>query len=186
MTHEHGTGQSQTAAGTGILEEEHLAIHRVVAAMAGLADELEHASAPPAETLDGLVSFLRVFVDGCHHAKEDRWLFPMLEAKGIPTGGCPIGALQHEHERGRALGAQLAEAVQSYSAREPDAGPRLIRTLRDLLPAAQENGVLSCRAAESRGTRRGVLPMLRRVRVFPADGRTMDRCTRWKSRANSW
>jgi hemerythrin-like domain-containing protein len=82
MTREHGTEQTQAAAGTGILEQEHLAIHRVVAAMAGLADELEHASAPDAQTLDGLVSFLRVFVDDCHHTKEDRWLFPMLEAKG--------------------------------------------------------------------------------------------------------
>jgi hemerythrin-like domain-containing protein len=31
------------------------------------------------------------------------------------------------------LGAQLAEAVQLYKAQDSDAGPRLIRTLRDLV-----------------------------------------------------
>ncbi len=125
----------QTAlAATGILEHEHLVIHRVVAAMARLADELEQGSDPTPQTLDDLISFLRVFVDQCHHAKEDRWLFPMLEAKGIPSGGCPMGALEHEHERGRALVAQLSEATQSYKAQGPAAAkPQLIRTLRELV-----------------------------------------------------
>lgn len=131
MPHEHGTVQTATA-GTRVLEHEHLIIHRVVAAMARLADELGHGSDPTTEVLDDLESFLHVFVDQCHHAKEDRWLFPMLEAKGIPAGGCPIGALEHEHERGRALGAQLSEAVQLYKAQGlATAKPLLIQTLRD-------------------------------------------------------
>ncbi len=133
MPHEHGTGQAALAA-TGILEHEHLIVHRVVAAMARLADELEHGSDPTAQVLDDLASFLQVFVDQCHHAKEDRWLFPMLEAKGIPAAGCPIGALEHEHERGRALGARLSDAVHSYKAQGlATARPLLIRTLRDLV-----------------------------------------------------
>ncbi|MGE5644940.1 MAG: hemerythrin domain-containing protein [Acidobacteriota bacterium] len=133
MPHEHGTGQTAWVA-TETLEHEHRVIHRVVAAMTRLAEELEHGSDPEPQTLDGLLSFLQVYMDQCHHSKEDRWLFPMLEAKGIPSGGCPIGALEHEHERGRALGAQLAEAVQSYKAEGPAAAkPLLIRTLRDLV-----------------------------------------------------
>ena len=115
MAHEHGSGQGEVAA-TGILEREHLIVHRVVAAMAKLADELEHGSDPTAPVLDGLVSFLREFVDHSHHAKEERWLFPLLVAKGVPASGCPIGALEHEHEKGRVLGAQLSEAVQTYKA----------------------------------------------------------------------
>lgn len=133
MTHEHGTGQAALAA-TGILEHEHLIVHRVIAAMARLADELDHGSDPTGQVLDDLESFMHVFVDQCHHTKEDRWLFPMLDAKGIPSSGCPIGALEHEHERGRALGAQLSEAVHSYKSQGLEtAKPLLIRTLRDLV-----------------------------------------------------
>ncbi len=133
MPHEHRTGQT-AAPGTGVLEHEHLIIHRVVAAMAKLADELERGSNPAAQVLDDLLSFLEVFVDQCHHTKEDRWLFPVLLGKGIPSGGCPIGALEHEHERGRALGAQLSEAVRSYKTQDMAAAkPLLIRTLRDLV-----------------------------------------------------
>lgn len=133
MPREHETAQAASAA-TGRLEHEHLLIHRVIADMARLADELEHGSDPAAQILDELVHFLDVFVDQCHHAKEERCLFPLLKAKGIPAGGCPIGALEHEHERGRALRAQLAEAVQAHRVQGPSAaGPRLIPALRELV-----------------------------------------------------
>lgn len=121
------------ARATNTLENEHRTIHRVVAAMSALADELEHGSEAKPDTFRDLVSFLRVFVDQCHHAKEDQWLFPLLESKGIPSGGCPIGALQHEHERGRALAAQLADAVESYAVQGSATNPLLIGTLRSLV-----------------------------------------------------
>ncbi len=132
MSHDHRAGET-TLAATRILEHEHQAIHRVVAAMAGLADELERGSEARAETLDDLISFLRVFVDQCHHAKEDQSLFPLLESRGVPSGGCPVGALAHEHERGRALAVQLAEAAGAYRAQNSGAKPALIRTLRELV-----------------------------------------------------
>lgn len=117
MPHEHGVGAAKAALpGTAIMEQEHVIIHRVVAAMAGLADELDHGSKPDPEMLEELVSFLRVFVDQCHHAKEDRWLFPLLEARGVPPSGCPVGALEDEHKQGRVLCSQLAEAVAELKA----------------------------------------------------------------------
>jgi hemerythrin-like domain-containing protein/quercetin dioxygenase-like cupin family protein len=118
---------------TGMLEQEHRTIHRVVASMSALADELEHGSEAQSNILRDLVSFLRVFLDQCHHAKEDQCLFPLLESKGIPASGCPIGALQHEHENGRALASQLTEAIESYTSGAAAARPLLISTLRNLV-----------------------------------------------------
>ena len=39
---------------------------------------------------------------------------PLLEARGIPASGCPIAVLHNEHEKGRALLAQLDNATQAF------------------------------------------------------------------------
>lgn len=41
----------------------------------------------PAEELKGIMEFLTVFVDKCHHGKEEDFLFPALEAAGIAKDG---------------------------------------------------------------------------------------------------
>ena len=40
-----------------------------------------------------VVEFMREFADRCHHAKEERILFPEMVRKGVPEAGCPIGGL---------------------------------------------------------------------------------------------
>jgi len=58
---------------------------------------------------------LSVFVDKCHHAKEEEFLFPALEAAGVPREGGPIGVLMDEHEQGRRLVTRLKKAVINYT-----------------------------------------------------------------------
>jgi hemerythrin-like domain-containing protein len=36
-----------------------------------------------------MMEFLSVFADTCHHGKEEDFLFPGLEAAGIPNEGGP-------------------------------------------------------------------------------------------------
>jgi len=51
--------------------------------------------------LDQILEFLKVFVDKCHHGKEEKVLFPAMEEAGIPRQGGPISVMFYEHERGR-------------------------------------------------------------------------------------
>jgi hemerythrin-like domain-containing protein len=51
--------------------------------------------------IDQLLEFFSVFVDKCHHGKEEELLFPALEAVGVGREGGPIGVMLAEHERGR-------------------------------------------------------------------------------------
>lgn len=99
---------------TDILEAEHRVIQRVVGTMARLEEGLARGADPKVETLLAIVEFMRTFADKCHHGKEEAHLFPALERKGVPIGGCPLGALIHEHEKGRALVQELAEATEGY------------------------------------------------------------------------
>ena len=118
---------------TEILEAEHHVIQKVVGAMAVLAQTLETGQEVEAKTLGDIVQFMRIFADKCHHGKEEAHLFPALERKGIPPRGCPVGALLHEHQQGRALVMGLAEAVGAYTKGEPSAKEALQKSLRGLV-----------------------------------------------------
>jgi len=91
------------------LERDHRVIEQVAAL---LADVSSHASAERAFAFGAwALDFVRSFADGCHHAKEEQTLFPLLEARGIPRRGGPIGMMLLEHQEGRALVADMERAL---------------------------------------------------------------------------
>lgn len=81
-----------------VLKSEHRVIERVLDAM-----ERQLARPVDANFFRDAIDFLRNFADGCHHAKEEKELFPVLESAGIPREDGPIGCMLDEHEMGRAL-----------------------------------------------------------------------------------
>lgn len=56
--------------------------------------------------------------------------FPVLVKRGVPPQGCPIGGLNHEHEKGRALVAALDEWITFYEQQRPGADVELRQTLQ--------------------------------------------------------
>ena len=118
---------------TEILEAEHHVIQKIVGAMAVLAEGLGAGQEPPVETLRNIVEFMRTFADKCHHGKEEIHLFPFLEKRGVPARGCPIGVLIHEHELGRTLVGQLAQATETYASGNVSARDSVTETLRGLM-----------------------------------------------------
>lgn len=118
---------------TQMLEEEHHLIQQVVGAMAALADRLSEGGEAEKEMLVSLAEFMRVFVEKCHHEKEENHLFPLLASKGVPVTGCPLGILIHEHQSGRKLVAELAEAAEAYGKGDPEANGRLRASLQGLV-----------------------------------------------------
>jgi hemerythrin-like domain-containing protein len=117
---------------TDMLEQEHHLIQRVVSTFAVLAEELEAGRDVEPETLQEIVGFMRTFADKCHHGKEETHLFPLLERKGVPVRGCPIGILTVEHQRGRALVSELASTIETYTKNRESARRSLIQTLKSL------------------------------------------------------
>ena len=85
--------------------EELVTEHNAVLVALQILEKVEAAlaagSADAPEHLGQLIEFLRGFVDGCHHGKEEDVLFPELEKRGLPRGGGPIGVMLAEHEIGR-------------------------------------------------------------------------------------
>jgi len=93
------------------LRTEHQVILRVVCVLGRLMDRFEQAGEFPASTLARCVEFIRLFADACHHGKEEDLLFPVLESRGIPRDGGPIGVMLYEHQVARRLTREMAEAL---------------------------------------------------------------------------
>jgi len=100
---------------TEILETEHRFIQKVIDGIRGLLDLTAFEKAFDADKFASMIDFMRSYADNCHHGKEEELLFPTLIEKGVPTQGCPIGALKGEHIRGRSftdLGAEGTELLK--------------------------------------------------------------------------
>ncbi|MGB9615708.1 MAG: hemerythrin domain-containing protein [Desulfomonilaceae bacterium] len=81
------------------------------------------ASEPNSEIdhLRDVLEFLKVFVDRCHHGKEEDLLFPAMEAAGVPNKGGPIGQMLVEHAQGRELVAAMDEGLRAFQNHVPEA-----------------------------------------------------------------
>ena len=96
-----------------------------------------------------MVDFLSGFADGCHHAKEEGYLFPALEQAGIPREHGPIGVMLAEHDLGRKYVKGMHEALDGAQRGEKFSQHRLAFTMNarayaNLLKAhiEKENNVL--------------------------------------------
>ena len=116
-----------------MLEAEHRVIQKMVAGMSVLADQLEGGEPVDVALLESIVAFLRTFADRLHHGKEESFLFPALIRRGVPSQGCPIGGLTMEHQKGRVMVGELADAIRGYAAGEPPARENLVKSLRALV-----------------------------------------------------
>jgi hemerythrin-like domain-containing protein len=102
-------GHHHTEKATALLSDEHRVIERVLTVLEKLTKR------PVAESLDSwkkTLDFIRGFADGCHHFKEEKVLFPAMEAHGIPTDGGPIGMMLLEHEEGRGYVRSMLAALE--------------------------------------------------------------------------
>jgi hemerythrin-like domain-containing protein len=107
-----------------VLRHEHEAILKMLEVTEKMANRLERDEAVRQEVLANLQEFFRLFVDQCHHGKEEDLLFPLLEQKGIPRTGGPIGVMLHEHEEGRALVREMGDAAEARESGPTGAGSR--------------------------------------------------------------
>jgi len=88
------------------LMSEHRTIEKVLDAV----ETAARKQLPPA-FYEKALDFLAQFADGCHHAKEEDRLFPVLEQKGIPREMGPIGVMCHEHVQGRGHIRRMRECL---------------------------------------------------------------------------
>jgi len=99
---------------TEVLKHEHKIVLLILGVAKREAQYIQDTGHMDSEKLDKILDFFKVFVDQCHHGKEEEYLFPKMQEKGLPAQGGPIAVMLQEHERGRqrvkAIGETLIQA----------------------------------------------------------------------------
>ena len=124
--------QPAETAASGVLRNEHQVILRVVDVLDRLVQRAR-AGEFEEEPLCRCVEFFGLFADACHHAKEEDLLFPVLESRGIPREGGPIGMMLYEHQLARQLTREMNEALTARSEGDTDASERFYGSARQYI-----------------------------------------------------
>lgn len=112
---------------------EHRNIKTVIESLQDAVAALDKRQRLNVEKLRNVVEFLRVYADQRHHQREEALFFPILVKRGVPAQGCPIGGLNHEHEKGRGLVSALNEQINIYELHRPGTDQALRQTLQEIV-----------------------------------------------------
>lgn len=93
------------------LRREHVHVLRMLKVLEAIRPRLAQGESLPADDWESIVNFLRVFVDRCHHGKEERVLFPAVVHVADDRTRTLVEELLVEHVEGRQFVAALAAAV---------------------------------------------------------------------------
>lgn len=144
-----------------ILREEHEVIEHLLHVLAAMAARVDRGEAVPRRDIDDALEVVVNFADKCHHAKEEKALFPAL-ARASPTEGAVLAhRLEGDHESGRHLVAAMRSEAAGL-----EAGDRSVRA-RFAKDAQSYVRLLTGHIDEET---RSLLPLI--TRALPAKERT--------------
>jgi hemerythrin-like domain-containing protein len=134
------------------LREEHGAIMKVFSILQGLARKMEEHNPEAVDHLRRIMEFMTVFVDSCHHAKEEDFLFPAMQ-KARTKDGHLIEELISEHEKGRRMIGTIDAALGGMNRGQEPGAVVLVKTINDYIQLfrthiRKENGILFPEARE--------------------------------------
>jgi hemerythrin-like domain-containing protein len=96
------------------LKNEHEGIQLMLRVLDAVSKKMELGEKIQTDHLDSMLEFFSVFVDKCHHGKEEDFLFPAMEKAGVIRENGPIEVMFNEHDMGRSLMSRISDAVTQY------------------------------------------------------------------------
>jgi hemerythrin-like domain-containing protein len=116
---------------TETLMQEHRVIEQVLKCVSAMATRVDESGFLDIDSAERALTFLRTFADSCHHAKEERVLFPALARVGFTSNAGPVAVMLKEHELGREYLRRMEAAVARWRTVGRDAGKEFARTACD-------------------------------------------------------
>jgi len=117
--------------GTTDLRSEHAGVARMLRIMDVMAGRVRDGARFDRTELDEVTEFLQVFVDRCHHTKEEQLLFPALSAANVSSVAGTVVVLLADHERGRATAARIAALTDRLAEDETAASAELVESMTE-------------------------------------------------------
>jgi hemerythrin-like domain-containing protein len=120
------------------LRDEHEGVKIMLSIIGQVCQQLEATGKLNTEHFEGILQFLKVFVDKCHHGKEEELLFPALVAVGVPEDG-PIAVMLREHEMGRNYVKAMSTAFSGYTARDISSSKGILQNAYDYISLLKDH-----------------------------------------------
>ncbi len=114
---------------TEVLKHEHEIVLKVLQGAEQEAHSIKETGKVNIDRIRKIVDFTRNFTDGCHHAKEEKLLFPKLGEHGFSNNSGPIAVMLMEHVEGRRLTSEIANNAESYTSGDHSASNHLANNL---------------------------------------------------------
>jgi hemerythrin-like domain-containing protein len=116
---------------TDLLMHEHRILEQVLTCLEAMAREAVAESTLDVSAARQAIDFFRNFGDRCHHGKEERFLFPLMEARGFAGADGPLERMRYEHMLGRQYLDALATATEAVATGQQEAVSRFAYHARD-------------------------------------------------------
>ncbi len=110
--------------------EEHNGIKVMLQALGSISDRLESRKSVNAEHLDMIAEFMQIYIDKCHHGKEEFLLFPALKETGATKESGIIEELLAEHVSGSNCVKQFIEDSNDYKKSKDGASNQMTKNIR--------------------------------------------------------
>jgi DUF438 domain-containing protein len=107
------------------LVAEHELIERAMAVLRTCLEKVQ-AGTFDVKQLSRSLDFLLSFGDRVHNQKEELFLFPLMEKRGIPSAGGPLGVMVREHAEERDLLARMLTVVGTLAQAAPATRMRFV------------------------------------------------------------
>jgi len=120
------------------LKDEHEGVLLMLRILDEVSRQLKSGGLIRNEHFEDILDFLKVFVDKCHHGKEEELLFPALVKAGIPHDG-PIAVMLFEHEMGRKYVRVLTDAFERYKLKDASAAAAIAQNAQDYIALLAEH-----------------------------------------------
>lgn len=114
------------------LKDEHEDVMRMLHILGEISRQLASTGIVHKEHFEGILEFLKIFVDQCHHGKEEELLFPALAKAGIPKDG-PIAVMLFEHEMGRKYIRVMTDTFDRYKLKDASAASAIEQNAQDYI-----------------------------------------------------
>ena len=113
-----------------ILRKEHEVIKHVLHVLAAMADRVDRGEAVAGKDVDDVLEVVVKFADECHHAKEEKALFPALRRASAQEGAALVHRLEGDHEAGRHLVAAMRAEMPAAASGDPRARSQFAKDAR--------------------------------------------------------
>ncbi len=120
------------------LKDEHEGVKIMLNILEQVCRQLGTKGSLNKEHFEGILDFLKVFVDTCHHGKEEDLLFPALECAGVPKEG-PMATAIHQHELGRNYVKDMSNAFAMFITGDKSSSHDIAQNAQDYISLLKDH-----------------------------------------------